>query len=104
MPGGFRVAFVSDDGQHVVTGYDGVLLPLTYSRDLPIITFWREGAVVRRVPLSEVIRDLRKLQRTASHYRWGEYLGFNASGHFVVKTVDRGSVAFDVATGRERAP
>ena len=101
MPGWFRVAFVSNDGRHVVTGYDGVLLPLTYSRDLPILTFWREGALVRSVPISAVIEDLSHLQRTASHYRWGEYVGFNASGHFVVKTVEWSSVTFDVATGQK---
>ena len=101
MPGWHRVAFMADDGRHAVTGYDGTLLPLDYSPDVAVLTFWRDGSPVRAVALSALVKDLRKLQRTASHYRWGDYVGFNAAGHFVVSTVERPKVVFDVATGRE---
>jgi hypothetical protein len=101
MPGWHRVAFLNDDGRHAVTGYDGTLLPLDYSPDVTVLTFWRDGSPFRTVPLSTLVKDLRKLQRTASHYRWGNYVGFNAAGQFVVSTVERPSVVFDVGTGRE---
>ena len=101
IPGWHRVAFLADDGRHAVTGYDGTLLPLDYSPDVPVLKFWRDGSPVRTVPLSALVKDLRKLQRTASHFRWGNTIGFNAAGQFVVSTVERPGVAFDVETGRE---
>jgi len=101
MPGWYRVIFLADDGRHAVTGYDGALLPLDYSPDEPLLTFWRDGSRIRAFPLSSLVKDLRKLQRTSSHYRWGSYVGFNAAGNLVVSTVERESVAFDVTTGKE---
>lgn len=101
MPGWYRVIFLADDGRHAVTGYDGALLPLDYSPDEPLLTFWRDGSRIRSIPVSSLVKDLRKLQRTSSHYRWGSYVGFNAAGNLVVSTVERESVAFDVTTGKE---
>jgi hypothetical protein len=101
MPGWYRVIFLADDGRHAVTGYDGALLPLDYSPDEPLLTFWRDGSRIRAIPVSGLVKDLRKLQRTSSHYRWGSYVGFNAAGNLVVSTVERESVAFDVTTGKE---
>jgi hypothetical protein len=45
----------------------------------------------------------RKLKRTASHYEWGNFVGFNHAGHFAVSTVERPTVVVDVETGREQA-
>jgi hypothetical protein len=104
IPGWHRFAFLADDGRHAVTGYDGPLLPLNFSPDVPVFKFWRDGSSVRIVSLSALVRDLGKLKRTASHYTWGNFVGFNAAGRFVVATVERPSVAFDVETGREAAP
>jgi hypothetical protein len=104
IPGWHRFAFLADDGRHAVTGYDGPLLPLNFSPDVPVFRFWRDGSSVRIVSLSSLVRDLGKLKRTASHYTWGNFVGFNAAGRFVVATVERPSVAFDVETGREASP
>ena len=101
MPGWFRVLFLADDGRHAVTGYDGALLPLDYSPDDSLLTFWRGGSRIRAIPVSGLVKDLRKLQRTSSHYRWGSYVGFDAAGNFVVSTVEREKVVFDVTTGKE---
>ena len=101
IPGWHSVVFLADDGRHAVTGYEGVLLPLNYSADVSLLTFWRDGSPIRAVPLSGLVKDLKKLQRTTSHYRWGNYVGFNAAGNFVVSTVERESVVFDPTTGME---
>jgi hypothetical protein len=101
MPRWYRIIFLADDGRHAVTGYDGVLLPLDYSPDESLLTFWRNGSRIRAIPVSGLVKDLRKLQRTSSHYRWGSYVGFDAAGKFVVSTVERKSVVFDVTTGEE---
>jgi hypothetical protein len=44
--------------------------------------------------------DLTKLARTASHKRWGDVRGFDATGaRFLVDTVDGRKLAFDTTTG-----
>lgn len=96
--------FIANDGRHAVTGYDGVLLPLDYSPGQPLLTFWRNGAKIREVPLSNLVKNLRKLTRTASHYHWGRYVGFDAAGTFVVSTVEQPTVRFDPETGKQILP
>ena len=98
---------VSDDGLHVVTGYNGLnLLPMKFvASDLVVLTFWREGAVVRRIRLGEVFADLSVLEPTISHYNWGGTRGFNSSGLFELWTVDGRVLEYDPETGtvtRER--
>ncbi|MEE8507185.1 MAG: hypothetical protein V3S40_13315 [Kiloniellales bacterium] len=101
MTGWFRVAALSDDGKHLVTGYDGMnLLPLDYAPDTVVLTFHKRGEVIRRVKLSDVVGDLAKLQPTVSQLYWGHYVGFNETGRYVIETVEGRRLAFDVATGQ----
>ncbi len=100
MAGWFRLAALSDDGETLVAGYDGMnLLPLDYSPDLVILTFYRRGKPVATVTLDEVIDDFAALERTVSHYNWGHYLGFDDAGRYVIETVEGHRIAFDVRTG-----
>jgi hypothetical protein len=109
MAGWFRLAALSDDGQTLVAGYDGQtlvagydgmnLLPLDYSPDLVILTFYRRGAPVAEVTLDDVIDDFAALERTVSHYLWGHYLGFDQRGRYLIETVDGRNTAFDPTTG-----
>jgi hypothetical protein len=97
----FRLAALSDDGEILVAGYDGMnLLPLDYRRDLVILTFYRRGTTVAEITLDEVIEDFGALGRTVSHYNWGHYLGFDEAGRYVIETVEGRRIAFDVTTGR----
>lgn len=101
MPGWFRVAALADDGDHLIFGHDGInLLPLDAGAETVVLTFVRRGQVIREVTLSEVLRDLSSLERTISHLNWGNYLGFDAAGHYVIQTVEGRRLAFDVTTGR----
>ena len=50
---------------------------------------------MRKWSLGELVPDLTKLQRTVSHYYWGSFVGFDATGAFRVKTVDRGILRFN---------
>lgn len=52
------------------------LLPLDYSPNQALLSFFRKGAFVRSVNLRELVPDLSKLQRTVSHFRWGQCQGF----------------------------
>ena len=99
MEGWFRVAALADDGEHFITGYDGVnLIPANYDPKMSMLTFYRNGKAFRSVTLQELVPDLARLQPTASHVYWGYYAGFE-NGLFRVDTVDRGALLFDPATG-----
>jgi hypothetical protein len=100
MPGWYRVAALADDGEHFVTGYDGGnLIPLDYDCKMAMLTFYREGKVFRTITLEQLVPDLSKLSRTASHYSWGYYAGVEKEGIYRVDTVDRGTLYFDMKTG-----
>jgi hypothetical protein len=99
MSGWFRVAALADDGEHFITGYDGVnLIPANYDPKMTMLTFYRRGNPFRSISLQELVPDLSKLQPTASHVYWGYYAGFE-NGLYRVDTVDRGTLLFDPKTG-----
>ncbi len=101
MPGWFRVAALSDDGDHLVVGFDGNnLLPLDYRKDEAMLRFYERGKLLRTVRLSELIQDYSKLQRTVSHYAWGHYIGFDRNNRFLLDTVEGRRFTFD-AGGRQ---
>lgn len=101
MSGWFRVAALSNDGEYLVTGYDGVnLLPLDYKEDQIMLSFYDRGRLLRHVRLNELFTDFSKLVRTVSHYHWGEYLGLNENDHYVLELVDKRWLLFNVKTGQ----
>ncbi|MBX9686988.1 MAG: hypothetical protein K2X27_09815 [Candidatus Obscuribacterales bacterium] len=101
MPGYFRNLFLANDGEHLVIGYDGQnLLPLNYKSSLPMLTFVHKGKNIKTVLLKELIPDSSKLEKTASHWHWGDYSGFDSSGNFQIETVDHRKLKYDPATGK----
>ena len=91
---------LADDGEHLVVCFGGLnLLSLDYKPSWTMLRFYRRGALVRVWSLGELVPDLMKLQRTASHYSWGKCVGFDATGAFQAETVDRGILRFDAHTG-----
>lgn len=99
--GWYRALYVADDGQHVVLGFDGLnLLPVNAKPDLVVLRFVRRGEVIQALTLGDVLPDLSRLRRTASHLLWREAEGFDAQGRFVLVTVDGVKHVFDPATGR----
>lgn len=91
---------LADDGEHLVVCYSGLnLLSLDYKPSWTMLTFYRRNALVRTWSLGELVPDLTKLQRTASHYSWGRCVGFDTAGAFQVETVDRGVLKFNAHTG-----
>jgi hypothetical protein len=100
MYGWFRVAGLSSDGKHLVTGFQGMnLLPVNHKQDEVMLYFFKEGKLIHYVTLDQLIEDLDNLQRTVSHIYWGNYLGFDEEGHYVLETVENRKIAFDVKTG-----
>jgi hypothetical protein len=101
MHGWFRVASLADDGEHLVAGHGGInLLPLSVTRNEPMIRFFKRGELIATVTLGDLIKDQRNLKRTASHLCWGNYLGLDEKGRYTVETVERKILVFDVTTGK----
>ena len=100
MPGWFRWLFVSNDGQHLATGYDGMnLIPVNYNQDIVLITFWERGRKVKTIALRNISPDASSLRRTVSHYRWGDIEGVNEHNQLVVTRADGRQYRFNIATG-----
>jgi hypothetical protein len=100
LPTWHRVAWVSDDGEHLVTGFDGVnLAPANDPEDAEIVRFSHRT----RPPEAYTLRALgyrrETLQRTVSHYAWGRYAGFDSQGRFRLEMVDGATLVFDVSGG-----
>ncbi len=101
MYGWFRVAGLSNNGKHLVAGHGGMnLLPLNHKKDEVMLYFFNEGELINYVTLDQLIKDQSNLQRTVSHLHWGNYLGFDEEGRYIVETVENHKIAFDVTTGK----
>lgn len=108
LPSWFRVAYIANDGDHLVTGYDGRnLVPLENPEEIEILSFWRSGEPLRSYRLFDLIASKKALRRTASHYHWGRYEGFDEDGNFRLSTVEGVVLVFSPKTGeilrRERS-
>jgi hypothetical protein len=103
LPDWYRWAFLADDGEHFVTGYDGLnLIPLDYTKKLVLITFWEKGNKIMEITVGDLFPDTRVLQRTASHYQWGYIYGIDRDGFLHVKKCDGLEILLDVRTGAKR--
>jgi hypothetical protein len=101
MPGWDEFGSLSDDGDYLVRwNPHSDLIDLDYKPDLTILAFYKRGTLIRKVPLSELVRDFRSLQRTVSHYVWGRYLGFSTLHRYDVRTVEGRLISYDVTSGR----
>jgi hypothetical protein len=100
LPDWHRSMFVADDGKHLVTEYDGLnLIPVNFTDDLALLTFWREGKKIREVTVRDLFPDHKGLVRTASHYAWRLTIELDARGRLRVSQMDGKTVLFDVSTG-----
>jgi hypothetical protein len=100
LPDWHRSMFVADDGVHLVTEYDGLnLIPVDFTDDLVLLTFWRQGKKVREVTVRDLFPDRKGLVRTVSHYAWRQSIDFDASGRLRVSRMDGKIWLFDVSTG-----
>lgn len=101
VPAWFRVAYLHDDGEHLVTGFDGMnLVPVDDPERAQILEFWHRGKLLELYTLGDLGYRREDLRRTVSHYVWGDYVGFDADGHFGLRMLDGASLVFDVASGK----
>jgi hypothetical protein len=100
MYGWFRVAALADDGDHLVVGYWGMnLIPINYDKRQVMLYFFKRGELINYVTLDRIILDNSKLQRTVSHYHWGNFEGLDQAGRYVISTVEGRKIRFDVTKG-----
>jgi hypothetical protein len=100
LPDWHRSIFVADDGKHLVTEHDGLnLIPVDFTDDLALLTFWREGKKIREVTVRDLFPDHKGLVRTASHYAWRLTIDLNAKGRLRISLIDGKILFFDVSTG-----
>ena len=100
VPGWHRSLFLSDDGEHLAIGYGGLnLLPLDAPDSLEMISFWSWGRKIRSVPLRAIVPDRSILQRTVSHYAWGNIGGIDNENRLIVKRIDGKVFRFNMSTG-----
>ena len=100
LPDWHRSMFVADDGKHLVTEYDGLnLIPVDFTDDLALLTFWRENKKIREVTVRDLFPDHKGLVRTISHYAWRLNIDFDAKGRLRVSGMDGKTWLIDVTTG-----
>ena len=99
-PGWTRVAALANDGEHLVLGWEGMnLIPVDYDKNMAMLTFFRRGEEIAVVRLRDLAGWLN-LQRTVSHYYWGDYFGLDHDGHYVIKVSRGDKTHFDMTTGK----
>lgn len=100
MPGWFRVASLSSNGEYLVTGYDGLnLIPLDFKKDEVMLSFYHRGRLFGTVKLHEIINDFKKLPKTVSHYRWGHYIGLDSADRYWLETEEGYQYVYDIKKG-----
>lgn len=101
VPGWHRWIFVSDDGQTIAIGYDGMnLVPRDVTLGEPIIYIYKKGKLLRTVVLGDFFKSKSELRPTVSHYAWGNIQGFNRSNQLVVALANGKYAAFSGDTGK----
>lgn len=101
MEGAFPVAWLANDGEHLVAGYEGEkLLRPNYDNNQVMLSFFRRGKIISQVRLDQLVRDVSKLEKAGAGYRWARYWGLNPCGHLVLETVEERALLFNIATGQ----
>lgn len=99
-----RQVFFANGGDYLVIGPDGTsLISLGTKLSDPLLTFMKRNSVVRVVKVGDLFPSLSALERTASHYFWGNVLGVSPRNQLLVHLVGGRRVAFSVLTGRIEA-
>jgi len=106
MYGWFRVASLTDDGERLVAGYDGMnLLRPDFEMDQVMLYFFHRGALVSYVTLGELVKERASLERwEGGEYHWGDYRGLDVHDRYVVETVEKRKILFNVALGKAVDP
>lgn len=94
-----KFGYVSNDGKYFVAVYGGGnLVPIDASDELILLTFYRNGELIKEIKFNEIIDDRSQLVATASHLYWGNPIGFVKPNKFQVKRIDGKTFSFDLSS------
>lgn len=100
IPGWHRDVHLSKDGEYFMSGYGGLnLVSLDANQNTVILTIWKKGKKSHEITLGQILKTMRSLQRTVSHYYWGINEGLTYDGKFKIKTVEERTVLVNPETG-----
>ena len=100
IPGWHRDPYLSENGEYFAAGYSGLsLVPLDVNENTIILTIWKRGEKITEVKLGQLLTSMASLQKTVSHYYWGETIGFDKDGSFAIKTVEGNVVKINPKNG-----
>jgi hypothetical protein len=77
-----------------------IYCPLDASPETVVLTIWKNGKVRLQIKLGQVLKSLKSLRRTASHYAWRENMGFAYNDRFWIKTVEGKTVYINPEDGK----
>ncbi|MFZ6756429.1 hypothetical protein ACO0K9_04355 [Undibacterium sp. Ji50W] len=102
IPAWFRDFYIANDGVYFVSTYWGMdLIPLDYKTNLVLMTFWKNGKIIKEVPIKELVTSKDVLVRTASHYLWGTVEGLNKDDLLTVRRADGVIFLYNIKTGNQ---
>ena len=88
VKGWHRAPFLSFDGVFFVSSYGGLnLVPIDAKPTLVMLSIYKNGKLHKEITLSEIIKNMSSLERTASHFNWGGISSINNSD-IALKTVE----------------
>ena len=100
VPGWHRDAHLSESGEYFLSGYGGLnLVNLDANQNTVILTIWKNGQKSHEIKLGQVLNSMSSLQRTSSHYYWGNNEGFTHNGEVEIRTVEGNRILVNPETG-----
>jgi len=101
LPGYAPVLYLSDDGRHLVKGYEGGnILPMNAKGSEIFLTFYSGPTVAATLTLDQALPHWRELGKSTSGRPWGDFWGFEKPTEFVLRLHDGKKLAFNADTGK----
>ncbi len=98
IKGWHRAPFLSFNGVFFVSSYGGLnLVPVDAKPTLVMLSIYKNGKLHKEITLSEIIKNMNSLERTASHFYWGGISLVNDS-YITLNTVE-GRVIVSLESG-----
>lgn len=98
VKGWHRAPFLSFSGVYFVSFYGGLnLIPLDAKPTLIMLSVYKNGKLHKEITLSDIIKNMSSLERTASNFNWGGISLVN-NKYIILKTVE-GRVIVSLESG-----
>jgi hypothetical protein len=90
--------YLLDEGTMFIAFHYGInLIPLDSDAQTVMIQIWKNGSKIKTITLGQIMKSLKSLRRTASHYSWGTVKEVTTST--IRLETEEGMVTIDVNSG-----